>query len=252
MLPSRAPIPPSATIRASTRRSDCGILHRARGRHAPVTDHHHFGEHFMGLLDDLLRNMAGQGAAPPAQQAGGSGMSKTLLALLPVVLMMLSRGGQSAPRQAGPQGGGLGDLLGQVLGQGQGGPAMRAGPSGGGLDDLLGQILGGAGGGAAAGGLGGLLEQMRRAGFGDQADSWVQRGPNLPIAPDALEQIFGRQGMSEIARHAGLSEDEARTGLSELLPEVVDRVTPEGRMPDLDALSSGVDELAKQYGFRFR
>jgi uncharacterized protein YidB (DUF937 family) len=163
--------------------------------------------------------------------------------------MMLSRRGQSAPHpQAQPQPGGLGDVLGQVLGQG--GPAMRAGPAGGGgLDDLLGQILGG---GAAAGGLGGLLEQMRRAGMADQADSWVQRGPNLPISPDALDQIFGRGGMSEIARQAGISEDEARSGLSELLPEVVDRVTPNGNVPDMDSLASSVDELAKQYGFRFR
>lgn len=200
----------------------------------------------MGLLDDLLRNMAGQQAAPQARASAGGGMSKALMALLPLVLMMLSQRGRAAPQpQSG--GGGLGDVLGQVLGQG--GPAMRAAPGGGGLDDLLGQILGG---GAAAGGLGGLLEQMRRSGFGEQADSWVQRGPNLPISPDALEQIFGRGGMSEIARHAGISEDEARSGLSELLPEVVDRVTPDGRMPDLDALSSSVDELAKQYGFRFR
>jgi uncharacterized protein YidB (DUF937 family) len=204
----------------------------------------------MGLLDDLLRNMAGQGAAPQARAGAGGGMSKALVALLPIVLMMLSRSGKSAPAQAQPPAGGLGDLLGQVLGQGQGGPAMRAGPSGGaGLDDLLGQVLGG---GAAAGGLGGLLEQMRRAGMGEQADSWVQRGPNLPISPDALDQIFGRNGMAEIARHAGLSEDETRSGLSELLPEVVDRVTPDGRVPDLDGLSGSVDELAKQYGFRFR
>jgi uncharacterized protein YidB (DUF937 family) len=203
----------------------------------------------MGLLDDLLRNMAGQGAAPQARASAGGGMSKALIALLPIVLMMLSRRGQSAPHpQAQPQPGGLGDVLGQVLGQG--GPAMRAGPAGGGgLDDLLGQILGG---GAAAGGLGGLLEQMRRAGMADQADSWVQRGPNLPISPDALDQIFGRGGMSEIARQAGISEDEARSGLSELLPEVVDRVTPNGNVPDMDSLASSVDELAKQYGFRFR
>lgn len=199
----------------------------------------------MGLLDDLLRNMAGQGSA--SQASAGGGMSKALIALLPIVLAMLSRRGESAgPAQGLP--GGLGDVLGQVLGGG--GAAARVGPGGsGGLDDLLGQILGG---GAAAGGLGGLLEQMQRSGFGEQADSWVRRGPNLPISPDALEQVFGRQGMSEIARRSGLTEEETRTGLSELLPEVVDRVTPDGAVPDLDALSNSVDELAKQYGFRFR
>ena len=113
---------------------------------------------------------------------------------------------------------------------------------------FLGQVLGGgresAGG---AGGLGGLLDQLRRAGFGEQADSWVSRGPNKPIPPDAMPQIFGREGIEEISRRAGVSEEEATRGLSELLPEVVDRVTPDGDVPDFEALTNSIDDLARRF-----
>jgi len=185
----------------------------------------------MGLLDELLGGVLGGGAGQqqggwrPAQGAApaGGGGASIMMALLPVVLSMLaSRGG------GGRQGGGLGDLLGQVLGGGTG-----------------------SGGGAALGagsGLGGLLEQMQRAGFGDQAKSWVGKGQNMSISPDAIGQIFGQGGLDEIARHANLTPEQTSEGLSQLLPEVVDRVTPDGREPDFDQLLSSVDGLRRQMG----
>jgi uncharacterized protein YidB (DUF937 family) len=190
----------------------------------------------MGLLDDLLGGLGGQstggGRIPQRQQpmqAGGGGMSQVLIALMPVVLGMLAnRGAQrGAPTQTNyaPQGGG------------------------GGLGDLLGQVLGGAAGGrGGAGGLGGLLAQMQQAGFGDQADSWVSRGANQPISPDAVTQIFGRDGLEQISQQAGISEDDAARGLSQLLPEVVDHMTPDGGMPDDDALANSVDQFARRLG----
>jgi uncharacterized protein YidB (DUF937 family) len=207
----------------------------------------------MGILEDLLAGaMSGQGGqgsqgmgrSAPAQSGGG--MSGIMMALLPVVLsMMASRGGGAG--QGG--GGGLGDILGQVLG---GGGAQRGG--GGGLGDILGQVLGGGGGQATPqgmggmGGLGGLLEQLQRSGYGDQARSWVGTGQNMPISPDAMEQIFGRGGISEIARQAGVSEGDATRGLSALLPEVVNHVTPNGDVPDLDSLSASVSDLSRRLG----
>jgi uncharacterized protein YidB (DUF937 family) len=103
-------------------------------------------------------------------------------------------------------------------------------------------------GGSAAGGLGDLLEQFRRRGYGAQADSWVGTGSNLPISPDVLGQVFGRDGLARIAAQAGLSEDEASSGLSQILPDVVDRVTPNGRMPDADALLASVQDLRRRLG----
>jgi len=192
----------------------------------------------MGLLDDLLGGLAGQsgGGRMPQQPMGaqaGGGMGSVLVALMPVVLSMLSN-------QGGGQRGGPGQM------------GMGAAPGGGGLGDILGQVLGGAAGGrgAAGGGLGGILAQLQQAGFGEQADSWVGSGANKPIPPDAMSQIFGQDGLQQISRHAGLSEEETSRGLSQLLPEVVDRVTPSGQVPDFDSLSRSVDDLARQFGGR--
>ena len=205
----------------------------------------------MGILEDLLSGaMAGQHGAGPlvtqqaSQQPSGGAMGTTLMALLPIVLAMLSnRGGGTPQPGAGPSGGGLGDILGQMLGAG----GQRGGGS---LGDVLsGMMAGGsAGGGASAGGLGGLLEQMGRAGYGNEAASWVSTGQNMPIAPDAMEQIFGRGGVAAIARQAGVSEADASQGLSALLPEVVDRVTPRGEVPDLDSLTASVGDLSRKLG----
>jgi uncharacterized protein YidB (DUF937 family) len=120
---------------------------------------------------------------------------------------------------------------------------------GGGLGDILGQVLGdGAPSGAGGGGLGGLLEQMQRSGFGDQARSWVGTGKNVPISPDAFGQIFGQDGLEEIARHANLTPQQTSEGLSNLLPEVVDHVTPDGQEPGFDQLVRSVDDLRRRMG----
>jgi uncharacterized protein YidB (DUF937 family) len=173
----------------------------------------------MGLLDDLLGQLAGgqsqRGAETPP--SGEAGMGKVMAALLPVVLAMMANR--------------------------QGAPASSRAGTGGGLGDVLGQVLGGSSGGS---GLGGLLEQFQRAGFGHQARSWVGTGQNEPLPPDALEQVFGRGGLAEIARRAGVSERDASQGLSRLMPEVVDRVTPDGQVPDGTALLASVESLSKR------
>ena len=118
---------------------------------------------------------------------------------------------------------------------------------GGGLGDLIGGMLGGGAAAGGAGGLGDLLQRFQQAGYGDQAQSWVGTGQNLPISPDIIGQIFGGGGLSQIARQAGLSEQETSEGLSQLLPDVVDHFTPGGQVPDLDQLSASVDALARQF-----
>ena len=198
----------------------------------------------MGLLDELLGGTlgedAGQGSAqrsarPPA--GVGSGMGSIMTALLPVVLSMLASRGSGASQS----GGGLGNVLGQLLGGG----TQRG--TGGGLGDVLGGMFGRQGGlGGSA--LGGLLAQMERAGYGDQARSWVGTGQNMSISPDALGQIFGEGGLEEIASEAGLTRQQTSDGLSALLPEVVDRVTPDGQVPDLDQLALSVESLRRRLG----
>lgn len=182
----------------------------------------------MGLLDDLLGQLAGpamtnrQAPAARADAGGGPGMTAILMALMPVVLAMLGNRRGSSASSAG-------------FGQ----------SSGGGLGGILGQVLGSA---VAGGGLGALLEQLQRSGFGDQARSWVSQGENQPLPSGALEQIFGQGGLAEIARRAGLSQDETSRGLAHLMPEVVNHVTPSGQVPGDDDLLASVDALARRLG----
>lgn len=171
----------------------------------------------MGLLDDLLGSLAGQAAPQPqarAPQPGTAGMTNVMMALLPVVLAML------AQRRAGAT---------------QAGTGVQPG-----LGGLLGSLLGG------SGGLADLIAGFERAGFGGQAQSWVGRGANQALPADAIEQVFGRGGLAEIARRAGVSEADASRGLSQLLPEVVDRVTPDGQVPQADALVASVEALRRR------
>jgi len=148
----------------------------------------------------------------------------------------------------------LGGLMNGGLGQAreEQAPSAQAGGMGPAIVALLPVILSmlanRQGGGASTGGLGGLLEQFQRTGYGQQADSWVGKGANLPISPDVIAQVFGRDGVARIASQAGVSEQDASAGLSQLLPEVVDRMTPEGRMPDLDSLAASVGDLQRRFG----
>jgi uncharacterized protein YidB (DUF937 family) len=160
-------------------------------------------------------------------------MGGVMMALLPVVLSMLANR-SGGGRQGG---GGLADILGQVLGGGGGTRDMTAGMSG-----------RGAGMGGGLGGLGALLEQMQQAGLGDQARSWVGTGQNMPVSPDSMSQIFGEGGIGAIARQAGLTPQETSEGLSELLPDVVNHVTPTGEVPDFDQLSRSVEDLRRRMG----
>ncbi len=177
----------------------------------------------MGLLDELLGGLA-QGGLDPA------------------IGRQAPRGGP-APQQMGPQAGGMGGVLMALL------PvvlSMLASRGGGGLGGMGGR--GGTSGMGDLGGLGGLLEQFQRMGYADQAKSWVGTGANLPVSPDIIAQVFGRDGLSQIASQAGLTESEASVGLSQILPDVVDRLTPQGQMPDLDALVASVDALQRRIG----
>jgi uncharacterized protein YidB (DUF937 family) len=178
------------------------------------------------MLDDLLgAALGGQGLGAGAPSRGSglpAGLSGgALAALLPVVLAMLNQGRGG---QAGGGGlGGLGGLLGQVLG-------------------------GGSGASGGLGGLGDLLQQFDQAGFGSHTRSWVGAGQNQPISPDAIGQVFGQDGLADIARRAGISPDEASAGLAHLLPAVVDHVTPGGQLPSGAQLDESLAGLMKRLG----
>jgi uncharacterized protein YidB (DUF937 family) len=136
----------------------------------------------------------------------------------------------------------LDQIVGGLLaGQGSQGAAPAAGPGSLDLMQLLTALLAGAQGGMAPGGmaqggglggLGALLEQFRAAGLGEQADSWVSQGPNLPVSPEQLQGVFGQDQMSQLAERMGLSTGDLGAQLAQVLPQAVDRATPGGRLPE--------------------
>ena len=84
----------------------------------------------------------------------------------------------------------------------------------------------------AGGGLGGLMQSFDRAGLGHVISSWVGTGQNLPISPDQLKQVLGQGKIAEIANSLGLQSDQVAGQLSQLLPHLIDRVTPDGKVPE--------------------
>ena len=86
--------------------------------------------------------------------------------------------------------------------------------------------------GGQFGGLQGLIQQFQRAGFDNQVNSWVSTGQNLPISPDQLMQVLGAGRMQQMAQDSGLDAQSLSGGLAELLPQMIDKVTPQGQTPD--------------------
>jgi uncharacterized protein YidB (DUF937 family) len=80
-------------------------------------------------------------------------------------------------------------------------------------------------------GLGGLIDQFQKKGLGDVIDSWITRGANKQVAPDQVSVALGGDVVEELSRRTGLSRDEVVAELAKMLPNVVDKLTPEGRLP---------------------
>ncbi|MBE7438955.1 MAG: DUF937 domain-containing protein [Spirochaetales bacterium] len=83
-------------------------------------------------------------------------------------------------------------------------------------------------------GIRGLAEDFRSRGLGDLASSWIGPGENKPISTDQIKAILGHERLQDLARRAGVSQENASKFFSEILPGLVDRLTPEGRPPDDD------------------
>ncbi len=149
----------------------------------------------MGLLDDVL------GSAVP-----GGNLAKPLMVGLAALL------------GARAVGSGLGSLLG---GTAASAPTLSTPP------EAPSQPRGG-----LLGGLSGVLQSFQQSGHGDVINSWIGHGQNQPIAPDQLHQALGPDAVNNLSRLTGLPQDQLLAELSRVLPGVVDKLTPNGRMPD--------------------
>ncbi len=129
----------------------------------------------------------------------------------------------------------LGSLAGSVLGAGQ--------PAGGGnqLVQLALQVL------QQNGGLTGVLDKFRASGLAQQADSWVSTGKNLPVSADQISQVLGGTGLGELAAKLGLPTGTATSGLADMLPQLIDKLTPQGQIPEghEDLVSQGLAMLGR-------
>lgn len=193
----------------------------------------------MGLLD-ILNGMQngprgpGEPSAPGQSSGGMSPMTMAILALLAYKAVKHIGGSQpgaspagqapapstpaplpgTTPASTGGLGGGLGDLM--------------KGPLGGALGGLL---AGGAAGSILSGGLNDLLKQFQDKGHTETANSWVSPGPNKQISPGDLASALGADQISTLTSQTGMSRDELLAGLARQLPDVINQLTPDGRLP---------------------
>jgi uncharacterized protein YidB (DUF937 family) len=93
--------------------------------------------------------------------------------------------------------------------------------------DLMGMLSSG----GMSKGLGSLVSMFTQKGFGDEVNSWVSTGKNLPISADSIESVLGSSQVQSLAAKAGINPQMASTVIAQILPMLVDRATPDGRIP---------------------
>ncbi len=81
------------------------------------------------------------------------------------------------------------------------------------------------------GGLSGLLDRFQQAGLGHVAGSWIGTGQNQPISPEQVQQVLGNDQLEQVSQQTGVPPEQAASHLSELLPGLIDKLTPNGEVP---------------------
>ena len=130
----------------------------------------------------------------------------------------------------------LESMLGSVMGSQQ-----RAGAPSGGLGSLISMVANNPqlmqaviamlSNDSSQGGLGGLIAKFQRAGLGNVVSSWVGSGQNQPVSGEQLTDVLGADTMAELAEKLGTSQGDAAGQLSDILPDLIDRLTPQGQAP---------------------
>ena len=174
----------------------------------------------MGLLDVLNGMQNGPRGQPQPSTPGSGGMSKTTMALLAFLAYKAFKGmNPQQPAQAGVP---------------SPNPGQRPEPQEtGGLAGVLRTIFGGGSvpGPVLSRGVGNTVQDLERRGHGEIARSWVDRGPNRPIAPDKVAAALGDDAIRDLTERTGMDREELLEALSEHLPRVIDHLTPDGRLP---------------------
>jgi uncharacterized protein YidB (DUF937 family) len=97
-----------------------------------------------------------------------------------------------------------------------------------------------------SGGLEGLIQSFQHGGLGEIVNSWVSTGQNLPISPDQIQSALGGSSLDGLAAQLGVSPEQASGSLAEMLPQLIDQMTPNGQVQQSgDLLAQGLDLLKK-------
>ena len=156
---------------------------------------------------------------------GRGGMSPIMLGLMGLLAYRTLKGK-----------GKLADMLGtnqpgtNQPGANQVGTDAGSAPTGGGLGSVL-------GGGALGAGLKDLLDRFRQNGQDDKVQSWVSTGDNKSIAPNEIEKSLGEERIQWLVEQTGMPREQLLDGLSGELPQAIDKLTPDGRLPTDEEIS---------------
>lgn len=104
------------------------------------------------------------------------------------------------------------------------------------LDGIMGMI-------GTQGGLGGIADKFASGGLGDIVNSWIGTGTNKPVSTDQLTSVIGKEQITDIANKTGLPIGEVTSQLANNLPNIIDRLTPEGKIPEGNILEKGLEAL---------
>jgi uncharacterized protein YidB (DUF937 family) len=137
-------------------------------------------------------------------------------------------------------------LLDSVLGAALGGGNAGGGAQGALLNAVIGMLGQGGGAGGGLGGLGGLVSAFTKGGMGDAVNSWVGHGENMPVSADQVTSALGSDTIGNLAKQLGLGHGDVAGQLSQLLPGLVDKLTPGGQIPHGDV--GGMGDLAGMLG----
>ena len=128
----------------------------------------------------------------------------------------------------------------------------KSGDAGSGLDvENLASAFSGLAGGSSSGGfdLGSLVSKMNSGGLGDTAKSWLGDGGNAPVSPEQVTNLFGADKISQFASNLGLSNEEAAGGLSDALPNMMDKASSGGSLLDsIGGVSGAIGLASKLFG----
>ena len=97
------------------------------------------------------------------------------------------------------------------------------------------------------GGLPGLIEKFQNNGLGEVVSSWIGTGANQPVSADQINNALGTESITEIAGKVGVSRNQKSEGLASILPQLIDKLTPDGKMPEGRILEKSLSALADKF-----